>query len=158
MRRLFLLLALLGTALWAGARPMGIIPSDEERQTVMAGHELEVARTLATLNLTPGQRLALLPILHESVKEITDLRAGKAKAQGDFMVAMTALRTAVLANKGVSEAVKTAASRAETQYTDRKKHMSKPIRGGRPRVGDIDDFTGCATATPGACLFRLGKR
>lgn len=121
MRGLVLTVVLLLAAAWAAALPMGIAVSDEERQSAFAGHELAVARTLAVLKLTPAQQQALMPLLNENVTELATIRTAQVKAQGDVSLAMTGLRSVLLANTGVSEAVRKAVTHAEVPYEGIKK-------------------------------------
>jgi len=149
MHKLVFVLLLLSAAVGVLARPMGIDASNDERMSAFYTHELDVARTLATLSLTPAQKQTLLPIISASANEIIAIHDAKVKAQPELEQAMTKLRAAVLANKDVPEEVKRAVRNAEGSYKKLSDKHDKSLYENAQKVWAI------LTTAQGAQLRRL---
>lgn len=117
--RILTLIAL--AMLWASlalARPIGIgVPAaPAERDALALTAEIGTLRAIHVLALTPAQLDTVKPILSAQVTEIMAIRKAKIEAQPAVEKAMTDLRTAVLANNGVSDDVKSGVRKAEAPF------------------------------------------
>jgi hypothetical protein len=130
MRAVVVWLAVLVLALGASARLTGGPLSPEEREAAAVGHEILCYRTVRALQLTPAQQEKLLPVLRTHVNDLITLREAQGRCQPALEPAMTGLRTAVVANNGVSDEVKAKVYRAEAAYKilDEKLEKALPDR------------------------------
>ncbi len=147
----FVMLFALFSLLLAGAfaLPMGMPMTADEREAAALAHEATVTRIVTALKLTDAQRQALLPIFTAHVNEMITARELQTAAQPRVEQAMGALRAAVFANNGISDAVKHAVRAAEAPYklADEKLEQAGPIRAAT--------VWALLTTAQGACFRRM---
>lgn len=116
MRILCLLLLALLMAPALLAHPMRGALAPEERQAAALQHEARCYRVMNQLDLTPKQKVLLLPILRLHVADQIAIRDAQVKAALNAEKAMQGLRSTVYTNNGVPDAVKNTVYRAALPY------------------------------------------
>lgn len=130
MRYIIILALVLCLAVSALAIPLGTEKSyivDELNQLTTQTNTL---RLLTRLNLSINQKAAIAPIVREQIQDKNAIIRLENSCSADYEIAIEKLRSAVIANNGVSEEIKQGVRNAQKLYKSMEEKLEKatPIR------------------------------